>query len=44
MPGVDDSAGQSGSGQYTIGGRFELTVPAFQKAGQYSATLQLTLA
>jgi hypothetical protein len=42
--GVDDSEGQSGSGQYTISGRFELTVPAFQKAGEYTSTLQITLA
>jgi hypothetical protein len=42
-PGVDDSAGQSGGGQYTISGRFELTVPAFQKAGEYTSTLVITL-
>lgn len=42
-PGVDDSAGQSGGGQYTVSGRFELTVPAFQKAGEYTSTLVITL-
>jgi hypothetical protein len=43
-PGMDDSTGQSGSGQYVISGRFELIVPPFAKAGDYSSTLQITLA
>jgi hypothetical protein len=42
-PGVDDSDGQSGGGQYTISGAVELTVPAFQKAGEYTSTLVITL-
>ena len=42
-PGVDDSAGQSGGGQYVVSGTVELTVPAFQKAGEYSSTLVITL-
>jgi hypothetical protein len=42
-PGVDDSDGQSGGGQYEVTGAVELTVPAFQKAGEYSATLVITL-
>ena len=42
-PGVDDSDGQSGGGQYTVTGTVELTVPAFQKAGEYASTLVITL-
>lgn len=42
-PGVDDSDGQSGGGQYTVTGAVELTVPAFQKAGEYTSTLVITL-
>jgi hypothetical protein len=43
-PGVDNSAGQSGSGQYRVSGRFELEVPPFQQVGEYSTTLVITLA
>jgi hypothetical protein len=42
--GVDDSAGSSGGGQYTVDGTLEVDVPAFQPAGEYSATLYVTLA
>ncbi len=42
-PGVDDSEGQSGGGQYVVTGRVELDVPAFQKAGEYTSTLIITL-
>jgi hypothetical protein len=43
-PGVDNSSGQSGSGQYQVSGRFELEVPPFQQVGEYSGTLVITLA
>jgi hypothetical protein len=42
-PGIDDSDGQSGSGQYTVTGAVELVVPAFQKVGEYTSTLVITL-
>ena len=43
-PGVDDSDGQlRAGGQYTVTGAVELTVPAFQKAGEYTSTLVITL-
>jgi hypothetical protein len=42
-PGIDDSIGQSGGGQYTVRGRLTVTVPPFQKAGEYSSTLVITL-
>jgi hypothetical protein len=42
--GVDDSDGESGSGQYVVRGTIELEVPAFQLAGDYTSTLVVTLA
>lgn len=42
-PGVDDSSGDSGSGQYAVSAQLELEVPAFQRAGEYTSTLTITL-
>ncbi len=42
-PGVDDSSGDSGSGQYVVSAQVELEVPAFQRAGEYTSTLTITL-
>jgi hypothetical protein len=41
--GMDDSEGDSGSGQYTVTGRVDLEVPPFQRAGEYTSTLVITL-
>jgi hypothetical protein len=41
--GMDDSEGDSGSGQYTVTGRVDLTIPPFQRAGDYTSTIVVTL-
>jgi hypothetical protein len=40
---MDDSEGDSGSGQYTVTGRVDLTIPPFQRAGDYTSTIVVTL-
>ncbi len=42
-PGIDDSQGQSGGGEYEVAGTVTVTVPAFQKSGDYVGTVQVTL-
>ena len=42
-PGTDDSSGDSGGGSYVISGNLNLVVPAFQKAGEYTSTMTITL-